>query len=423
MKALKTGRMLVLGLALGCLLGGLAGAGVIEKKYPDGKTRYKYEIDDKGDKQGSYEEFYPSGKPKIKATYKADKRNGPFKSFHDNGKPHVTAGYKDDELDGAYTEETPEGQKLLTATYKEGKLHGLLTRYDKGKPILTQLYKDGEPAYPRSLDDIKKKLAEIAAGPGKSGNSEVDAALRRLKAYRYLAEVPYDNLELDDELTKLAQAAASICQKNGKLDHNPKNPGLSEAEYKFAAEGAARSNLAVNVGPLEKCVDTWMWDSDPYNIERVGHRRWSINPSMQKVGFGKAGNYCAMYAADKSQKTTPDFDFISFPPRGLLPADFFSTTHAWSISLNPRKFKPPTDSAAPKVYQLDGLLNKVGEPLKLNASKVSTTSMGLPNCIIFRPEKVAVAPGRRYLVEVDGLARLDGKPAVLSYVVEFVSLR
>jgi hypothetical protein len=399
----------------------IAPAGTIEKKYPDGTLRVKYSIDDNGDKDGSYEEFYPNGKLKLKATYKEDVQEGSFKSYHENGKTHITAVYNAGKLEGAFSEENEQGQKLLTGTYKDGKLNGAVTRFEKGKPALTQVYKDGEPAYSRSLNDIKKKLGDIL---GNASGDEMTAALQRLKAYRYLAEVPYENVELDAELSKGSAAAAAICEKLGKLDHNPPNPGLPEAEYKHAHNACKSTNLAMGIGNMPKCVDIWMFDSDQSNISVLGHRRWAINPAMQKTGFGKSGRYAAMWAFDRTQKSVPDFDYVCYPPRGLAPVEFFGGAWAWNVSLNPKKFAALKDNVKVQLTPMDAQLNKAGEPLKLNLSKNSNLGAGLPYCVIFRPEASAVAPGKRYLVEIEGLLRADGKTAAaISYLTEFVSLK
>lgn len=416
-------RKLLLIPSLLVLVTAIASAGVIEKKHPDGTPRLKYEIDEKGDKDGAYEEFHPNGKAKVKAVYKGDKLEGPYKSFHENGKPYVTAVYRDGELTGSYLEETEQGQKKLTATYKEGKLNGPLTHFEKGKPTLTVVYKDGEASQKRSLPEMKKKLAEIAASKVPGADPEMAAALNRLKAYRYLAEVPYENMELDAELAKGTLAAAKICEKLGRLDHYPKNPGLPEAEYQLAAEGAKSSNLAQGLRQVDRCVDAWMADSDPSNIAMLGHRRWCIHPAMQKTGFGKSGIFVGMWTLDRSQSNVPDFDVVAFPPRGLMPVEYFGPEHAWSVSLNPRKFKAAPDNTSVKIIPVDTMLNKTGEPLRLNYNKPNNNPFGLPSCLIFRPDRSAVVPGRRYLVEIDGLTRTDGKPGQLSYVVEFVSLR
>ena len=72
-----------------------ANAAIVEEKYPDGTAKLTFKTNDKGEKDGAYEEFYPDGKAKVKSNYKADKLDGPYKSFHENGKPHITATYKD----------------------------------------------------------------------------------------------------------------------------------------------------------------------------------------------------------------------------------------------------------------------------------------------------------------------------------------
>jgi hypothetical protein len=149
-----------------------------------------------------------------------------------------------------------------------------------------------------------------------------------------------------------------------------------------------------------------MDDSDPSNIDRVGHRRWCINPRMLKTGFGRTGKFGAMYSMDQSQKTLPDFDLVAFPTRGWMPVEYFNPRYAWNVSLHPQKYKVTGDVDV-RVTEIDARMKKVGEPLKLNYNKPNTGSFGLSNCVIFRPEKIE--RGKRYLVEIDGVKRPDGK--------------
>ena len=60
-------------------------------------------------------------------------------------------------------------------------------------------------------------------------------------------------------------------------------------------------------------------------------------------------------------------------------------------------------------------------PLNLNYKKVSQTGFGIPFCIIFRPDKLALADGKRYWVEITGLEKKDGAAATLRYMVFFVN--
>ncbi len=47
---------------------------------------------------------------------------------------------------------------------------------------------------------------------------------------------------------------------------------------------------------------------------------------------------------------------------------------------------------------------------------------GLPGCIIFRPEGSAIAIGKRYLVEIEGVTRADTATSIV-YPVIFASVK
>jgi hypothetical protein len=278
-------------------------------------------------------------------------------------------------------------------------------------------------SYPRSLDEMKQTLNVILV-PDDGKADENSLALRRLQAYRYLAEVPYKDLKLDEGFNKMCLAGAKLCEKIGKLEHKPENPGLPEDEFKLAYMGTSRSNLGQGFKSLVQSVDAWMDDSDAGNIDRLGHRRWCLNPTMVKTGFGRSGIFTAMYSFDRSRTKPPDFDFICFPARGYMPIEFFGPHHAWSVSLNPKKYKTPAKDFVPKIYRADENGLKMGEPLKLIFSKVDTVPFGVPNCIIFRPEKLAPTRQAKFAVELEGIQPLGKKGTIsLQYMVEFVKLK
>src|SRR5262249_4139446 len=113
----------------------------------------------------------------------------------------------------------------------------------------------GEPkTEDRSLAEVKRRLAEISGGAAalpKKGDRAAErlAALRRLNAYRYLSGAPADAV-LDDQMNREAEAAAALCQRIGRLDHNPPNPGMKEEEYKLALKGVNSCNLHQGQGSL-----------------------------------------------------------------------------------------------------------------------------------------------------------------------------
>ena len=172
-------------------------------------------------------------------------------------------------------------------------------------------------------------------------------------------------------------------------------------------------------------VESWMDDSDAGNISRLGHRRWCLNPPMLKLGIASSGKYCAMWAFDDSREKVPDFDFVAFPPPGLLPANAFGSGYAWHASLHPDKYQPPEPDAV-KVRivraQVDlarGEVKRAAEPLPLDFFQVDLDGFGIPNAIIFRPKDLELAAGHHFWVEITGLADAQGKPAQLQYLVGF----
>jgi hypothetical protein len=165
-----------------------------------------------------------------------------------------------------------------------------------------------------------------------------------------------------------------------------------------------------------------MDDSDARNIDRVGHRRWCLNPAMVKTGFGASGVFAAMWAHDASRKDVPDFDYVAYPAMGYMPDYYFGARHAWSVSLNPKKFdRPDAKNVKVRVIPVGDDYARNADPLPLDHLGVSSEGMGLRDCIIFRPKELELAPGRRYWVEIDGVTK-GGKPMPIRYVVHFFEL-
>lgn len=419
-------RSLLAGFCLLWMVAAIAAVETKEEKFDDGKTKLKFAVDDAGKKQGPLLEYFANGKTKLKAVYKDDELDGQLTEYTEKGKVRLTAQYKTGKLHGLYSELGEKGEKKLSANYKDGVLDGSYVRYEGGQPGLSVTFKAGQLAFPRSEEQITKRLLAIDP-PGQKiegDNGMREAALRRLKCYRYICEVPYENLVLDEEMNKICQAGAELCQKIGRIDHKPPNPGLPEADYKVAFNGTSKSNLAQGQANLVRAVDSWMDDSDPSNIERVGHRRWCISPRLGKTGFGAAGRFYAMHSLDQSAKSVPDYDAVTFPARGLMPVQLFNPRYAWIIGLNPQKFRTMDSNVEAKIWEIDELLTKVGEPLKMNYCKPAPGGFGLSNSLVFRPEKLDMSPGKRYLVEIDGVKRSDGRtPAPIRYVVQFFRVK
>jgi len=280
---------------------------------------------------------------------------------------------------------------------------------------------DDPTLYPKSPAEIKAMTQVLAA---KKGGSVATEYLSRLRQYRYLCGVPFETLAWDPTCVELAEHASSINAKLNKMTHTPERPaGMSDAEYELGRKGAGESNLYSGRTEPGPCVDGWMEDSDPKNIDRVGHRRWCLNPTMGKTGFGATGSYAAMYAFDKSNRDIPDWDYVTYPARGYMPVQFFGPKHAWSVSPNMAKYQAPVEAEIKVTIQpADAKLAPVGAPLKLDYYHVDTGGFGSGAAIIFRPAAFALQEGA-FLVDITGLKPRSGEAEPLQYVVHFINLQ
>lgn len=410
--------------------------------FPDGTKKAVYTVAADGVRNGPFEEYYPDGKLKVQGTYRRGKLNGPYKEHHPGGRIKIRTAYFEGELVGTYVEFAGNGDLLRRAKYRAGKLHGNLEHYIDGQKIRDEVWLDGQMLIPRSAAMIAaglaktKKLRIQTVGKMPAVNAKVktavedpalqakrEAAMRVLMAYRCVCDLPFEDLKLDKAFIAHTEAASQLLGTMNRLEHEPPNPGIPEAEYRFARQGTSSSNLAPLSSPTES-VRAFMDDSDPSNIARVGHRRWCLNPAMLRTGFGSSGGITAMWAVDSSRTEVPDFEYVAFPPRGLCPTSSFRENYAWSISFHPKKFRIP-DPKAVKVQVAATILNlqrvkleKVPVPLPLDYFNVDTTSTS----IIFRPQGVHVLPGSSYSVHITGIQNNSGADTSIQYLVAFFAL-
>lgn len=399
-----------------------------EERWPSGAIKARWRVDEAGRKSGGLLAWHENGQLQERAWYVADVLDGLHERYWPSGKVQISEVLKGGLPEGRTSERSEDGTHEVRSPFVKGKLHGRVDVLDKGKVTGTQDWKDGVlvnldgfTAHPKSLEAIKQGLATIYGKDDPTGLQLADtpeSALGVLKAYRFLCDVPWSDLELDPQMNAHAAAAANLCKRIGHLDHKPPNPGMPEAEYRFAFTGTSSSNLAAGTN-LPGSVHSYMDDSDPSNIDRVGHRRWCLNPGMRKTGFGKDGTFSAMWSFDESRTRAPDYEFVCYPPRGFTPVRYFGAGHAFSVHLNPTKFRAPDITTIDiTVTPLDERYLRAGAPLQLENERGLASGAGIPYCVIFRPRGLAVEPGKRYLVEL----RLNKEKATrqsLHWLVEF----
>jgi len=304
---------------------------------------------------------------------------------------------------------------------------------------------------PRQIDDIKAKwqqykpkavttvFAETPVvtkpySPGALTPEFLANGLNTFKFVRYLADLS-ENIVYTDELNDLGQHGAVILAAIGQLTHTPSRPSdMPEAFYKRARNSTETANIHMNTAKtasLQDAVRGFCDDSDEGNIDRLGHRRWMLNPKLGKVGFGyaasAAGNFIPIQVFDKSNTEKIDVDYVLWPNKGYFPSGFFAPAQAWSVSLNPASYDLNKCKPTVKLTSISS-----GKEWKFSASdnnksgkyfNIEKKGFGMPYCIIFRPDGVSpLDVDKRFKVEIGGLVDKSDKPRKIEYEVEFFTL-
>ena len=132
-----------------------AGTHDVVENYPDSKLHIRYQTDVAGLKTGQYLELFPNGRPKVRGSYLADKKQGIWTTLDQAGKTLESAGYNKGVLEGPYQWTAENGSASMRTTYHLGSYAGPVTVLgDRGRLILTA-------RYPRPLDEIQKQWAAL----------------------------------------------------------------------------------------------------------------------------------------------------------------------------------------------------------------------------------------------------------------------
>lgn len=254
---------------------------------------------------------------------------------------------------------------------------------------------------------------------GKLSSQTVKSALNTLNFIRYVAGIPYD-VKNDVNYEKKAQAATVVNQANNVMTHYPKKPAdMDEEFYNIGSNGAGSSNLGYGYNSLSSAIcDGWMADEDDSNIDRVGHRRWCLNPNMSKTGFGVTGNQYAMYAFDFSRTDADRYTGVAWPAQNM-PVELFERGYygalPWSFSVGTAV---EADSVNVVITRMsDGKIWRFSKASKDGDFYVENSYYGQCGCIIFRPKDITeYKAGDKFKVEI------TGRNLSAAYDVNFFSL-
>lgn len=250
-------------------------------------------------------------------------------------------------------------------------------------------------------------------------------ALNAVNLCRYIAGLP-DDIGLVDEYNQYAQAASLVNAANGSLSHHPAQPsGMADDLYAMGAAGAGSSNIAMGYTNLaDSVIRGYMQDSDAGNIDRLGHRRWLLSPSLQYLGFGQVGRYSATYVMGEKRSTAANADYVAWPPANM-PMELYypvSGQYAFSVTLGSAYDTPSLSNVTVEVYS-----KKQNKTWNLNSSSTSYTNFltvenswyGDPKCIIFNVGEFTA--GDTVSVKIDGITK-GGAASPISYDVNFFEI-
>ena len=235
----------------------------------------------------------------------------------------------------------------------------------------------------------KVPLLSGSYSAGALADREMLSALNMINNIRYIAGLS-SNVSLRESYNQLAQAASIVCYANDHMSHTPSRPpGMNKGLANKGIRGAGESNIAwtswQNCNLEWTIINTWMADSNVRNISTVGHRRWILNPTMGKAGFGAVsshnGTYSAMYIFDDSRNARMDYQ-VAWPAQNM-PVSYFTPDSPWSISLG--KVLNPKNITVTMTRVNDGQVWKFSSSGSNGEFFVNNNGYGQKGCIIFRP--------------------------------------
>ena len=224
---------------------------------------------------------------------------------------------------------------------------------------------------------------------GELSDDAKDNALKLVNLYRFLAHMPA--VVRDSKLDAKAQKCALIMRANNKISHTP--PKSWKCWNAEGAEAAKKSNLST--GPGVRAVDRYMVDNGAHNAASLGHRRWILSRSLDKIGVGSTAtkSSCLWVIGGKGNAARK---WVAWPPDGEVPLAAFGQgggsidQTGWSLQSDSVNFSKATIEVT-----VDG--NK--QPIQQRLLK---GGYGSKYAIAWNPQGWKAQAGSTYHVKVKG---------------------
>ena len=275
---------------------------------------------------------------------------------------------------------------------------------------------------------------------GKLSEGFLQDGLKTANLVREMAGLPA--LVLDSGYNELAQYGSVLLLVTDQYTHTPiQTDGVDDAFFQKAYEGTSNSNIG---GVAETSATTELSEGvrgfvTDNGVSGLGHRRWTLNPSLYKIGLGyssKVASYdknitnstVLMHATDKSQPIKPNYDYVAWPSKGYFPISWLPQGTAWSVALNPDKYKTPeiADVTGKITNTVDGSVVDL-VPWQTPGFAILYDKYGEGPSITFLPQVddayfKSPKAGNEFVVELNGIYKTDGTPATIKYTVKLFAM-
>ncbi len=290
-------------------------------------------------------------------------------------------------------------------------------------------------------------IGKDSCSPGKLADTTLKEGLDLINMIRKTAGL--GEVTLDEKYNEYAQNGAMVMKGTegtvingvdyGGLTHfPPKTDNITSDQFKLGSTGTRGGNIGKGHTSLtDTILNGYMYDGDAGNILAMGHRRWILNPTMSKVGFGQVEEYNCMYAHDNTNSKERIKDFVTWPATNM-------PTELMSYNTDTQSLSSELNSAMPWTCQLGNNYKIVpskdltitvtypdGHEFKVPSHKIfcNNQNYGYTNgCITFRADdfngsnKDFTSFGNNYTVKIDGVLDKNGKETSIEYDVNFFSL-
>ena len=295
---------------------------------------------------------------------------------------------------------------------------------------------------------------------------DIADAQNTLKMIRFIAGLPYANIEFNNMLNRFSQYGAYYLAVTNQMAHKPiQINGVPDAFFNMAYQGCANANIAAGYSNTSESLLAYMTEPGANNIENAGHRRWMLRPGGANFGIGyvrgpsgdRFGGYrSSLYVTDglPGNDFEPD-TYIAWPSSGDFPIQYmvglssvsnYGSAHyayPWSVNLGAAYLTPVKDDLTLTLTRYRGgavnntwVFDSSTPTLTENTTGASQYGMhfavdndgyGMGKAIVFRPDTASlgmIRDGDIFNVRIQGLKNSDtGGAGELSYDIRFFDLQ